>query len=308
MGDPILLTGSCFTDHMASQLRNYRYPVLENPNGILFNPFSIAHSLTSCMNARKYTTDDIFEQDGVWHSWQFHSRFSSTISQETIDRMNSSHGEAHQFLQDAKWIIITLGSAFVYQHPVAGIVANCHKVPTDRFQKRLLGQNEMLLELDEVFTKLFRFNSRLRIILTISPVRHLRDGFIENNQSKAALISAVHTLVHSHPSVHYFPAYELVMDDLRDYRYFAEDMVHPNYLATRYVWEKFVQTYMDDQTQELMKKINTINVARSHKPFQPNSTAHRRFMDQYLELSRQLQANHPSLDFSQDIKYFSSNG
>jgi len=304
--DPILLTGSCFTEHLAAQLRNYRFRINENPSGILFNPMSIANSLTSCLNGRTYGPADLFEQDGVWHSWDFHGRFSSTDPEEALGRMNAAHREAGQFLRTAKWVIITLGSAFVYQDADGSVVANCHKMPADRFRKRLLPQEEILSELDNLIHRLFLANPGLGIIFTISPVRHLREGFVENNRSKAALISVVHHLVDKFSRLYYFPAYELVIDDLRDYRFFAEDMVHPNYLATRYVWEQFVPTFIDPDAQAIMQEINILNAARVHRPMQPDSSAHRKFLDRNLALARQLQEKYPYLDLAADIRHFSA--
>jgi hypothetical protein len=305
MRDPILLTGSCFTEHMAAQLRSYRFRVLENPSGILFNPASITRSMTACIEGRRYGRSDLFETDGIWHSWDFHSRFSSTDPDLALDRMNRSHAGAHAFLKEAKWVIITLGSAYVYQNPDGAVVANCHKVPADRFRKKLMGQEELLSELDNLIHRLFLFNPSVRIIFTISPVRHIREGFVENNRSKAALISVVHHLVDKFSGLQYFPAYELVIDDLRDYRFYAEDMVHPNYLATRYVWEQFVPAMIDADAQLVMQEVNVLNAARAHRALQPESAAHRKFMQRHMELAMSLQAKYPFLDFSDDIRHFS---
>jgi GSCFA family len=306
--DPILLTGSCFTEHMAAQLRNHRFRVLENPSGILFNPSSIARSLTSCIEGRRYGREDLFETDGVWHSWDFHSRFSSTDPDHSLELMNRSHAEAHGFLKEAKWIIITLGSAYVYQHPDGNVVANCHKVPADRFRKRLLNQEELLKEMDNLIHRLFLFNPSLRIIFTVSPVRHLREGYVENNRSKAALLSTVHHLVDKFDRLYYFPAYELVIDDLRDYRFFAEDMAHPNYMATRYVWEQFVPALIDPSSRQVMLDVNELNAAKAHRALQPDSSAHARFLRTNLDKALALQGKYPWLDFSDDIRHFSAPG
>jgi len=306
--DPILLIGSCFTEHMAAQLRNHKFRVHENPSGILFNPTSIARSLTACIEGRRYGPNDLFEMDGIWHSWEFHSRFSSTDPDLALEAMNRSHAEAHAFLKETKWVIITLGSAFVYQNQDGSVVANCHKVPADRFRKRLLTPEELLSELDNLIHRLFLFNPDIRILFTVSPVRHLREGYVENNRSKAALISVVHHLVDKFDRLYYFPAYELVIDDLRDYRFFAEDMAHPNYMATRYVWDQFVTAFIDPVSRQVMQEVNELNAARAHRVQQPGSPAHARFLHTYLEKAKAIQGKYPWLDLSDDIRYFNAPG
>ncbi|MEO5891857.1 MAG: GSCFA domain-containing protein, partial [Ferruginibacter sp.] len=204
------------------------------------------------------------------------------------------------------WLFITIGSAFVYELKNQEVVANCHKVPTDKFDKRLLNAEEVTAALQKMLDGLFAVNPSVKIIFTISPVRHLRDGFVENNRSKSTLIQAVHQLVDTNKNLFYFPAYEFVIDDLRDYRFYAEDMVHPNYAATNYVWEKFVPACIDEAAQKLMKEINIINAARNHKPFNPSSEQHKRFLQTNLERINQLHKQCPYINFDEEINYFSA--
>ena len=224
--------------------------------------------------------------------------------------MNASLESAHAFLKNAGWLLMTLGSAFVYETGPdrAGgefmPVANCHKVPADSFRRRLLSQTEIILALQQAMDAVKKINPDIRFIVTISPVRHLREGFIDNNRSKAALIQAVHELTDS-DAVFYFPSYELVIDDLRDYRFYAEDLAHPNYAATNYVWEKFTSCCMDDETLGILKEMEPVQIARKHKPFNPASEAHRRFMDSYREKVTRLQAKYPFLDLAEEAAYFS---
>lgn len=303
--DPILLTGSCFTEHITQQLRQHLFRVAENPSGILFNPASIVSCLLDCLDGRVWTRDDLFENGGVWQSFDFHGRFASTDPDAALEMMNNAHEEARKFLFDAKWLILTLGSAWAYRLPDGKVAANCHKVPADHFTKRLLTQEDMLSGLDNLIHRLRHRNPGLQVIFTISPVRHLREGFIENNRSKAALISVVHHLVDKFEGLHYFPAYELVIDDLRDYRFFAEDMVHPNYLATRYVWEKFVGAMIDEPSRAIMEDINRLNAAMAHRPMHPDTAAHRSFLDSHLAMTNDLLRKHPWLELSKHIGYFS---
>ncbi len=185
-------------------------------------------------------------------------------------------------------------------------MANCHKVPTDKFNKRLLSINGVVDALQIMLEKLVVFNPGLKIIFTISPVRHLRDGFVENNRSKATLIHAVHQLVEKNKDSFYFPAYELIIDDLRDYRFYAEDMVHPNYAATNYVWEKFISTCIDDPSQLLMKDIAVIVAAKNHRAFNPTSEQHKKFLQTNLEKVKKLQQQYQYINFLEEENYFRS--
>lgn len=301
----LLLVGSCFTDQVGAKLAGHKFTVHENPNGILFNPVSISKSIASYIANRQYNEDDLFYQNECWNSWKHHSRFSSPDKNECLKKINKSQTGAHQFLKKADWLLITLGSAFVYQLSNDEVVANCHKVPTDKFVKRLLTVDEVFFNLQNTIEKALAFNPSLKIIFTISPVRHLRDGFVENNRSKATLIHAVHQLVEKNKTCFYFPAYELVIDDLRDYRFYAEDMVHPNYAATNYVWEKFIATCIDEPTQQLMKEIAVIMAAKNHKPFNPTSAQHKKFLQANLEKVKNLRQQYPYINFNEEEAFFS---
>ena len=314
----MLLVGSCFTENMGTKLKQHKFSVLENPNGILFNPISITKAISSYINNKQYTAADLFYQNESWNSWEHHSRFSYPDKKQCLSAINQSQQQANTFLKDADWVMITLGSAFAYAlHFAEGlanensvgqegdIVANCHKVPTDKFNKKLLSLQEIIVALQRMMNELKSLNPAIKIIFTISPVRHLRDGFVENNRSKATLIQAVHQLVEERENAFYFPAYELIIDDLRDYRFYAEDMVHPNYAATNYVWEKFVPTCIDEPTQKLMKEINVINAAKSHKPFNPASAQHKKFLQLNVERVNELCKLYPYINFESEKAFFS---
>ena len=302
----LLLIGSCFTEQIGTKLANHKFTVLDNPNGILFNSASIAKSISSYIGNKQYIEEDLFYQNECWNSWEHHSRFSHPDKRICLEVINGSQNKAHEFLNQANWLLITLGSAFVYELENKDVVANCHKVPTDKFTKRLLSTDEVFNGLITMIKEAVAFNPLLNIIFTISPVRHLRDGFVENNRSKATLIQAVHQLVENNSNCFYFPAYELVIDDLRDYRFFAEDMVHPNYAATNYVWEKFIATCIDEPSQKLMKEIAVIVAAKNHKPFNPTSEQHKKFMQTNLEKVKKLQQQFPYLNLKEEEDYFKS--
>ncbi len=308
----LLLIGSCFTEQIGSKLSSHKFSVLDNPNGILFNPVSITRSITSYIDNRQYRELDLFYQNECWNSWEHHSRFSHPDKKICLNGINESQSKANAFLKNADWLLITLGSAFVYELSSPGgeglgvrsVVANCHKVPTDKFNKRQLPVDEVIAALQMMLEKAVAFNPLLKIIFTISPVRHLRDGFVENNRSKAILIQAVHRLIEKNSNGFYFPAYELIIDDLRDYRFFAEDMVHPNYAATSYVWEKFIATCIDESSQLLMKEIAVIVAAKNHKPFNPTSEQHKKFLQANLKKLQKLIQEHPYINFTEEKSYF----
>jgi len=302
----LFLAGSCFTEQIGAKLSNYKFKTIENPNGILFNPISISENIISYIDEKMYTENDLFLYNEIWGSWNHHTKFSDVSQTQALTKINQSQKAAHDFLKNADWLIITLGSSYVYELENSKVVANCHKVPTDKFNKKLLSALEVENSLQIMLEKLKSFNPSLKIIFTISPVRHLRDGFVENNRSKANLIAAVHDLVASNENCFYFPSYELVIDDLRDYRFYAEDMVHPNYQATQYVWEKFTTACIDEQSLLIMKEIGIINSAKNHRPFNPTSNQHLQFLKTNLEKTLQLQQSNPYVDLTAEVDFFES--
>lgn len=315
--DKILLIGSCFTEHIGNTLEELKFSILQNPNGILFDPVSVCNSLISYTENKQYKEEDLFELNEVWHSWQHHSRFSQTGQQGGLRRINESQEKAHHFLKETDWVIITLGSAFSYRLTSSALsslspgpwkegagVANCHRAPAQWFDKHLLAIDEIITHLDECYHRLMQFNHGLRILFTVSPVRHIRDGVVENNRSKARLIEAVHHLVNKFDRLHYFPAYELVIDVLRDYRFYDVDLVHPNYMATEFVLQKFAESCIDNEARQLMQEIRKIVIARKHKAFQPDTQVHRQFLAAHFDKTQVLQAKYPFLDFSEELAYF----
>ena len=302
----IMLTGSCFTEHISNHLMDVKFNLLQNPNGILFDPISVCSSLVSYIHNKQYSEEDLFYLNECWHSWQHHSNFSNIDKQECLRIINESQNTAHAFLKKADWLFITLGSSFHYKLAESLIpVANCHKAPAQQFIKHFCTIEETVTALDGTIHQLFQFNPKLRIIFTISPVRHLRDGVVENNRSKARLIEAVHHLVNKFDKLYYFPAYELVVDVLRDYRFYDIDLAHPNYAATQFVLEKFAENCFDVNTRQLMEEIKKISIAAKHKPFNPQSQQHKQFRHSYLEKVKLLQEQYPFLDFSNELRHFS---
>ncbi len=303
--DKIMVVGSCFTEHIGGRLDELKFRVLQNPNGILFDPLSVSSSLISYINNKLYTTYELFSLNELWQSWQHHSRFSGLDKDEVLNNINASQNEAYSFLKHANWLIITLGSAFSYQLIKTNEhVANCHRAPLNAFNKKFIHIKDIIDSFTNLLNELKKFNPSLKVIFTISPVRHIRDGVIENNRSKARLIEAVHTLVEQHKHAYYFPAYELVMDVLRDYRFYDIDLVHPNYAATEFVFEKFTASFVEEDSLTLMGEVKKIILSYKHKPFQPSSEAHKNFMQKNLEHIIALSKKYPYLKMDKEIMFF----
>lgn len=303
--DKILMLGSCFTEHIGDALADLKFDVLQNPHGILFDPSSVASSLTSYIENRKYTEEHLVYLNELWQSWEHHSRFSGTDKNEVLSVINESQENAHQFLKNAKWLIITLGTSYSYRLVEGAMpVANCHRAPQPWFNKHMMSIEETIIALDTCLYRLFQFNPDLKIIFTVSPVRHIRDGIIQNNRSKARLLEAVHHLVNKFGRLYYFPSYEIVIDVLRDYRFYDVDLVHPNYQATSYVIGEFMKYYINEESNKLSKEVQEINIARKHKPFQPTTDAHKRFLQLHAEKVKALMKVYPFLRMQDELKYF----
>lgn len=303
----VLLIGSCFTENMSERLVQHKFDVLSNPHGILFNPLSVAHSLESYINNKEYTREDLFYLNELWNSWDHHTRFSHTDADSALYLINQSQGEAAGFIREADYIIITLGSAFQYyltEHNKP--VANNHRAPAQWFEKRLLDITIITSAMSHAIDRLLQVNPGVNIIFTISPVRHIRDGVVDNNRSKARLIEAVHELCGKYEHAYYFPAYELIIDILRDYRYYDIDFVHPNYLATSFVWEQFVKACIHPDAQSLMKDVLEISTARAHRTRFPDTEAHQKFKASYVQKIIALQKKFPFLKLEEELQYFSS--
>jgi len=305
--DNILLIGSCFTEHISDRLEQHKFRVLSNPNGILFNPLSVAQSLDSYISARTYGTEELFLLNELWNSWDHHTRFSDIDPAVALQKINNAQQEASRFIAAADWIIITLGSAFQYYlKEGAKPVANNHRAPGQWFEKRLLDIDTIVTALSATLANLHLLHPQAQVLFTISPVRHIRDGVIDNNRSKARLIEAVHQLCARFEQAHYFPAYELVIDILRDYRFYDVDFVHPNYMATSYVWEQFTRSCIDKEHLRIMEEVQDIATARSHRPRFPQTQAHRDFCTRYAAKTTDLLARYPFLDLQAELDYFNA--
>ncbi len=303
----LFLAGSCFTESIGERLAALKFDVMQNPNGIIYDPLSVTNSIISYIDRRQYAVSDLAEVNGLWHSWQHHGSFSAPSAEDVLKKVNDSQIKAHIFLQQAHWCFITLGSAFSYQLIESGdSVANCHKVPASKFTKRLLTIEEIKSSLDTCIHRLFHFNPRLRIIFTVSPVRYIRDGLIENNLSKARLIEVVQHLVSKFEGIHYFAAYEIVNDVLRDYRFFKEDLVHPSPQAIDYIFEEFSAAAFSDGAKALISEIARLNSALQHRVLHPGTAAHQLFIEKIKSDIISLEHRFPNLDFTREKQNLSA--
>lgn len=294
--------GSCFAENIGDTMQQFKFKTIVNPHGILYNPLSIAVALRRYMKSDFVTESELFFANDCWNSWEHHSRFSNPDQQNCLLEINKNISDAHVSLKNAEWLFITFGSAFVYRKNNK-LVSNCHKQPQKEFLKQLLNPSEIIDAYTSLMMELKKFNPKLKIVFTISPVRYVRDGVVENNLSKARLIDAVHQL--KNDAAFYFPAYELVIDDLRDYRFYKEDMVHPNEQAVKYVFDKFRNSFFDESTDSLFERINEILLAKKHKPFNADSTSHKKFKNNFLQRIQSIQTQHPFLDLRAEQTYFS---
>lgn len=293
--DNILLCGSCFVENIGEKLEYRCFNTMINPFGILFNPVSLAKSLDIAMERRTFTTVDTIFHNELYHSFFHHSRFSLPDQKEHLRALNDASEKAHDFLKKTTKLIITLGTAWVYRHKERNlVVSSCHKIPQTDFEKSLLSVDEITAVLSQTFERLLVFNPKIEIILTISPVRHIKDGFVENQQSKSTLILAVKALREKFENIAYFPAYELLMDDLRDYRFYGDDMLHPSDVAVSYIWERFCDAYFDDKTLKILEEIDKIRAAAAHRPFHAESEKYRDFCEQNLTKIQALRRHFPN--------------
>lgn len=276
--DNILLMGSCFSENIGSKFTHFGFNAVTNPFGVIFNPISIANLLQRSLDNRKFEERDLHFDQGRWFCFETHGDLAALTKEECLAKHNEALSKAAQFLKKTNYLIVTLGSAWVYEHIDSGnIVANCHKVPNKEFTKRLLSIEEIVKEFENVLKQFKIQNLELSIVFTVSPVRHLKDGVVENQQSKSTLHLAIQQLVAELDNVSYFPSYEIMLDDLRDYRFYKEDMLHPNSQAIDYIWEKFKISSIDDSCFELMQRVDKIRSGIAHRPFNENADEYKKF-------------------------------
>jgi len=294
----LLLLGSCFSENIGAKLAYYKFQSLQNPLGILFHPLAIEKLIQKSVNQDLFTEEDVFNANEQWHTFDAHSSLSNPSKEQIIKCLNDAIGKTSAQLKTASHIIVTLGTAWVYRKTSNNeVVANCHKIPQSNFTKELLSVEEVTESLKRVIALLQSVNTSVQFIFTVSPVRHLKDGFVENQRSKAHLITAIHNVLDER-KISYFPSYELMMDELRDYRFYAKDMIHPNEMAIDYIWEKFVEVWIDEAISVTMKKVSEVQRGLRHKAFNPEGEAHQKFLTSLAHKIAYIKQDYPFMDFN----------
>lgn len=291
----IVSLGSCFAVNIAQKLDHFKFRNCVNPFGILFHPLAIYEIIRKSLCEETFAEADILMHNGLWHSPDAHSSLSHPDQSTLLRQLNAAANTTRESVQNATHLIITYGTAWVYRHKISGkIVANCHKIPPSHFEKELLAIADIREAIEQTVGLVRAVNPNCSVVFTVSPVRHLKDGFVENQRSKSHLIAAMHSL---DMGGDYFPSYEIMMDELRDYRFYAPDMLHPNTIAIDYIWEKFSAAYMTPETMATMLEIDSIQKGLHHKPFQPDSENHRQFLAKLSGRIGALQKQLPHIEF-----------
>ena len=304
--ESVVLLGSCFSDNIGTKMRGAFINASINPMGTLYNPMSIAGAVNRLINNSPVAGMQLFMQGGVWNSYDFHSRHSMPDKQAAIDHMNRCIEQGHDALRQCQLLTITLGTALVYRLRSTGeVVANCHKVPQHEFERKMATVSEMTRELDSMLTRLHEFNPELHVIFTVSPIRHIADGLDTNSLSKAALRVAIHEVVARHSDYcDYFPAFEIMLDDLRDYRFYTSDMVHPSDVAIEYIWQAFQATYLDDRSAIAVARCERIHKRLQHRPMSTARETVDRFNADTAAVVRNLIKEYPYLSNNPELKHF----
>jgi len=270
--DHVMALGSCFAENIGKKMSGAYFLIDVNPFGVLYNPNSIKNSLELLLHDKSFTIDDIFEHNSLWQSFTHSTQFSDSNAQVCLENINSRLSVARSFFKQSKILIITFGTAWVFEDiNTKQVVSNCHKLPSQNFIRRRLTVQEIVDSYVSVITKMLANNPSLQIIFSVSPIRHWKDGAHENNISKSTLLLAVDELQKHFDQVHYFPAYEIQIDELRDYRFYASDMLHPSDVAVDYIWEKFCETYFSSVTQEVKSYVQQLNSDLAHRPLHPDT-------------------------------------
>lgn len=298
----LLIMGSCFAENIGTLLAENKFQVDINPFGILYNPLSISMALREIIRKRLYEESDLFSYREYWHSPMHHGSFSAATPEEVVRNIRVRLEQAHKELKQLDWLMLTFGTAYVYEQKKTGkVVANCHKLPEKDFVRRRLETDEITEDYILLLDELISLNPKIKILFTVSPIRHVRDGMHANQLSKSVLLLAIDRLMQRYPqATFYFPSYEIILDELRDYRFYADDMVHPSSLAVNYLWERFSETFFCPETQALIKECATIRKAIAHKPFHPESEEYKRFLGQIVLKIERLNGKYPYLDFEKE--------
>ncbi len=301
----LMFFGSCFTNSIGLKLKDLKFSSDINPFGILYNPISIKTSLEILAKKSLFEKEDLFEHSEMWHSFSHHSKFSGMDLDRTLNVINDRITKSSENLKNAKYLFITFGSAMVFEHKeTEKIVSNCHKLPSDNFKRYLLNADVITVEYFQLLNTLKNLNPDLKIIFTVSPVRHIKDGLTGNRESKSILFVAIQQIMEHFDNIYYFPAYEIMMDDLRDYRFYTSDMIHPNETAIKYIMDVFGESFFTKETLKIKKEIEKVNKAVCHKVLNPETKAYQNFLKNNFENIERLQKEYSFLNFEFERSVF----
>ncbi|HLN73902.1 MAG: GSCFA domain-containing protein [Methylococcaceae bacterium] len=301
----MMFFGSCFSENIGQKLLDMKFNIDLNPFGILYNPVSIANSLKILLEKRLFTKYDLFQDQGQWNSFYHHSRFSDTNRELALEKINSRISQSHEFLAKADFLLITFGTSWVYEYNRTGqVVSNCHKVPSSQFKRYRLDVSDIADSYSELIKELIRFNPKLKLVFTVSPIRHWKDGAVENQVSKSVLLLAIDQLVKGLGNNYckYFPSYEIMMDELRDYRFYADDMIHISPVGIDYIFERFSKVMITPESLATAKQVGKIRKALAHRPVNWTSPEYEKFLSYNLEEINKLTINFPYLNFTNERK------
>lgn len=302
-----MFIGSCFTENIGKIMSGLKYPVSVNPFGVLYNPISIANGIKILIDKKTFSPADLFQYKDLWHSFSHHSKFSGKNKKEVLKGINDEIKENQAFLKNTDFLFLTFGTAWVFENRDTNqVVSNCHKLPDKNFRRFRLNTEEIVSEYLPLLDKLFQFNPDIKIVFTVSPVRHWKDGAVENQRSKATLLLAISELLekYNNKQLAYFPAYEIVMDELRDYRFYAQDMIHISEFASEYIWEQFKKWMLDDESINIERHILKIQKAKNHRPFNKFVNEHLLFLKNTLKELSELSNKFPYINLMLEKDFF----
>ena len=301
----ILMLGSCFSNNIGEHLLAAKFDICTNPFGVIYNPISIANSINLLISNNEITENELLQHNGLYYNFAYHTSFSDINKQSALQKMNETKQHASDFLKSAEFIIITFGTADAYKHKKSDeIVANCHKIPACEFEKINLSVDDIAEITNKTIKNICAINNHAKFIFTVSPIRHLSNGAHQNQLSKSRLLLAVDEICNNNEHCEYFPAYEIMNDELRDYRFYADDMLHPSKLAIDYIWQKFTTAAICDESLRIMDEIKKISAAKAHRTFNQNTSEHIKFLKNYFEKAKQLQEKYPFLKLKDELEYF----
>ncbi len=303
--DSIFSLGSCFAENIGLKMTELKFSILINPFGIIYNPASIASSIDSIIQNKKFNEQDLYFINDKYISFNHHGRFSAEIKTEILNNINEQVLQANEYLKKSRFLFITFGTSWVFKLKTTNkIVANCHKLPSSEFEHYSLSVANIIDLYTPILKKIQQLNNHINIIFTVSPVRHWKNGAVQNQYSKSVLIVAIHDLLRQFKFCSYFPSYEIMMDDLRDYRFYGEDLFHPNQTGIDYIWNKFKKCYLSDESEAISIKIEKLNKSMQHRVFYPKSPSYKKFIESNLSAIKELKITFPELDFEKEFDFF----